>query len=251
MFCNNMNNIENRTKTILLASIIVAMILPFGGMEYAEAKKTQGVTDEQLIQWATTAAELQTAIDGGDTSEHIKNRLVQTLDNLNDNGVTMEGQGLEVLDDYYSDGINKSNMVTKCGCDHSMKIRAAYEYFKYHLFGINFYGHNKGPWSANMEVVGDEGISQVQVKTEHVHTPIRAYSVTASDDRPTTVVYNVQLQALNDDDVSQFPSGTIDFTDLSATFVFFWDRHNSPKTEAFTPTDTWLITVTGELDAIS
>jgi len=238
-------------RTVLFASLIAAMIIPFSGVDYAEAQKSQ-VTEEQLLQWATTAARLQVAIDEGDDSESTQHRLAIVLDSLNDNGVTMENQDLDVLDDYYSDGVNESNSSARCTCDHSMKVRAAYEYLKYTVFGINFYGHEKGPWSAQMIHIGDEGTSQVQIKQAHVDNPtIRAYSIAASDDRPTTVVYNVQLGALNDEDVSQFPSGTIGFTDLGATFAFFWDRHNSPMTVAFTPTDTWLITLIGELDAIS
>ena len=56
---------------------------------------------------------------------------------------------------------------------------------------------------------------------------------------------------LDDNDVSMFPSGIIEHTDLSATFQFFWDRHNSPMTQSFKPYDTHLITVVGTLDTIS
>ena len=41
---NNMNNKINKTKTILFASLIAAMILPFGSMQVADAT-TETITD--------------------------------------------------------------------------------------------------------------------------------------------------------------------------------------------------------------
>ena len=40
----------HKTSTVLFASLIAAMILPFGSMDFAEAKMAQDATDEQLIQ---------------------------------------------------------------------------------------------------------------------------------------------------------------------------------------------------------
>jgi len=238
-----------KEKTVILGVLIVAMILPVSSIGMVEA---QTATEQQLHSWAKESAKLQLAISEGDSSESSEARLSIVLDNLNNNGVTMQGQEIHVLSEYHFDGVDEISSVKKCGsCAHSMKVRAAYEYFKYHLLGFNFYGHEKGPWSTKMVSVSNEGTSQIQVKQPHVNTPIRAYSIDASDDRPTTVIYNVQLSALNDNDDHQFPSRTIDFSDLTATFSFAWDTHNSPKTVPFTPTDNWLITLVGELDAIS
>ena len=44
MLTDNMNNKINKTKTILFASLIVAMILPFSGMNYAEAESSKDKT---------------------------------------------------------------------------------------------------------------------------------------------------------------------------------------------------------------
>ena len=197
----------------------------------------------------TSAAYLQAAIDSGNDNKYMKDSLTYVLERLNDNGVTMEGQGLDVLANYYSDGVTNDTR-SHCICDPSMKIRAAYQYFKYQIYGFNFYGHQKGSWSADMDAVGELGASQVQIKSSHTHTWLRAYTIAASDDRPATVVYHVELDMLDDDDNSMFPSGIIEYTDLRYTFIY-WDRHNSPMTPSFIPYDTYLITVVATLDAIS
>jgi len=44
---NNMNNITNKTKTILFASMIVALILPFSGMSNAYADHTRNTSTWQ------------------------------------------------------------------------------------------------------------------------------------------------------------------------------------------------------------
>jgi hypothetical protein len=46
---NNMKNISKTTKTILFASLIAAMILPFSGMDFAEAQKVQTIEDDRMI----------------------------------------------------------------------------------------------------------------------------------------------------------------------------------------------------------
>ena len=74
---NNMKNITNKTKTILFASLIAAMILPFSGMQVAEAKKTESY-EVMDIAYALTAIEPYATIneDGSvtiDTSNAVKN----------------------------------------------------------------------------------------------------------------------------------------------------------------------------------
>jgi len=46
---NNMINITKTTKTILFASLITAMILPFSGMNFAEAEKAPDMTDYESM----------------------------------------------------------------------------------------------------------------------------------------------------------------------------------------------------------
>ena len=74
MLCNNMNNITKKIQTILFAGIIAAMILPFSGMQFAEADKPAGEeTDKVLKKIREVKNEARNAISTANTGEDTEN----------------------------------------------------------------------------------------------------------------------------------------------------------------------------------
>ena len=69
-----MKNITKTTKTILFASLIAAMILPFSGMQFAEAEEQTTMTDDQKQKLINKVQRLENRIAETD-NEKVKERL--------------------------------------------------------------------------------------------------------------------------------------------------------------------------------
>lgn len=258
-------------KTILFASLIVAMILPFSGMNFANADNqnieitdkisvndsatVEKQTEDKIIKLAERAAKLQNKINEGIKVDVNQMKLDRVLDRLNSMGITMEGQDLDVLSEFHSDGIDDTDIefeIMCTECEHSIKVKAAYQYFKYTLFGINFYGNVSGSWSPDMYVTADKKDVLVSIDNGHAASgPIWGYSVTASNDRPTTAVYDTFVNAIDSSGVYQFPNGDFTTYNNQASFTWSWDTHNSPLSPGFYAGTDWDLTARGEVVTLS
>lgn len=84
-----MNNIENRTKTILFASLIAVMIAPFSGINHADAEKTPMTNEQrQSVERLQELEELIEDTNNQSTIDSLKaeqQNILQTLyDNVSD-----------------------------------------------------------------------------------------------------------------------------------------------------------------------
>jgi len=127
-----MNDIQNKTKIILFASLIAALVLPFSGMNYAAAE----MTDDRKQQLIDKLEKLQERIDDS-TNESLKERLdarqqvileklfneidtsnleaatIATTTTTEENGVSGSTQALTKIFDAYG---------THSGCDGGVEV---------------------------------------------------------------------------------------------------------------------------------
>lgn len=79
-----MTNITKTTKTILFASLIAAMILPFSGMDFAEAKK-EGIKQKELDDRFAQVSEIYSDVRISELKEKIskagENETIRSLEN--------------------------------------------------------------------------------------------------------------------------------------------------------------------------
>ena len=232
-----MNN-NTKTKTILFASLVAMLLIPAGVDNVAFAD----LSEDKLEKIAAQAAKLQNKINDGINVEKNTANLTILLDKLNDNGITMGDQSLDVLADWHSEGLDEvstesNGASTECTCDHSMKIKAGYKYFKYHLFGINFYGHVTGIWSLDGEG-GDIRDATVDVNNSHASSgAIWIYSVAGSSDRPTTATWDSTVYLVDNNASQQTPDHTTGAH--TATFHYSWDSFTTPLSSGYFAGSNW------------
>jgi len=131
--------ISNNIKTILFASLIAAMVLPFSRMQYAEAKQTETIQD-LVDKYANEYTELQTKIDNSNDRVKIQEWINKQLDiidkvealileytgNVADVQVIINSQ---VNDDVSVDGTTSkyfSKSGTQVGCDNNSESWSFY-----------------------------------------------------------------------------------------------------------------------------
>ena len=95
-----MKNITNKTKTILFASLIAAMILPFSVMSMADAApnenasdKAKEVTDERLLALGKLKSQIKSDPPGFEKSTHASANVALKRLSLAEQYVTLEIQG--------------------------------------------------------------------------------------------------------------------------------------------------------------
>ncbi len=165
------------TKTILFASLIVAMILPFSGMNYATAEELEKEQVEKIANKATRLMEkLETEQNPVDI-EKIQKKLDKLLTILNSVGLYTEEQfevvKEERLNDIPEEEISSSIQALCPSCDDpAVQVKVG---FDYRLWG--FYGTANGQWDT-ITVADPNGFSQATVGSwgaDYTHTWYQYY----------------------------------------------------------------------------
>ena len=153
MICDNMNDkskqimTSSNIKTLLFASLIAAMILPFSGMNYAVAEELDKEKVEKIAKKAQKLMEKIETEDNPKKIQKIQKQLNKLLAKLNSVGLYTEKQfeviKEERLDDYLEEEILSRTSRAYCSScnDPAVKIKVG---FDYRLWG--FYGTANGNW---------------------------------------------------------------------------------------------------------
>lgn len=132
-------------KTILFASLIAAMILPFSGMNYAVAEELDKETVEKIANQATQLMENLETEQDPTKIEKMQKKLYKLLAILNSVGLYTEEQfeviKEERLYDIPEEKTSSGAQTSSCCTDPAVKVKVG---FDYRLWG--FYGTANGNW---------------------------------------------------------------------------------------------------------
>ena len=171
-----MNNITKKTQTILFASLIAAMILPFSGMNYAVAEELDKEQVEKIANKATRLMEKLQTEENPRKIERMQERLDNLLTTLNSVGLYTEDQFEVIKEERLNDIPEEETSGFQLACsscnDPAVKVKSG---FDYRLWG--FYGTANGQWDT-ITSADPNGFSQALVGSwgaDYAHTWYQYY----------------------------------------------------------------------------
>ena len=154
-----MKNNTKTIKTVLFASLIAAMILPFSTMDFAEAQEVDKKSVEKLAkQYNKLSEQLETETDEK-KKVNLKEKLDEILAELNSYGLYSDEQFEKIKDDRVDerpDEVTQSVAALSCPCPPEAWYRTG---FDWEVFGLN--GSTDGNW-VTLKSVGASGLSEAE-----------------------------------------------------------------------------------------
>jgi len=174
-------------KTILFASLIAAMILPFSSMQFAEAQEVDNVTAAEIEKMAKKAQKITEKLSTEDNPKKIaklEKKLNKLLVKLNAVGLYSEEQFENIKAERLNDkpqteGEEESSFANAsarscrtCGDDKSVHVRVG---FDYKLWGVH--GTANGYWNEmnNADRNGDSKAYVASWGADYMHTWVQYY----------------------------------------------------------------------------
>jgi len=225
---NNMHNMKNTIKTVLVVSLIVAMVLPFSGMNYAQAEEFDKEKVENIANKATKLMEKLETEQDTEKIEQMQKKLDKLLAILNSVGLYTEEQfevvKEERLNDIPEETISgtQSSFCPSCN-DPAVKVKSG---FDYRLWG--FYGTANGQWDT-ITTVDPNGFSQAIVGSwgaDYMHVWFQYHLDNSAN--TANVTFTPYITNSNDGLIHNY--GTIQLTVVSTTI-----QQDYPSPIAYTP----------------
>ncbi len=223
----------------------IAIALVGTNSAFAELSETQVHNRISII------VESQENIDAGIDVVKNQRTILKLTQNLNSNGVFLEGQSDEVLSDWLMRDVEfqpEPKCSVECSDLKKIKIKSAYMFYD-SFWGISYQTHRDGEWTIDVGT-GESTTSFVNVIDNEL---INAYWITSggSHATPVTATYDVvtTIQAPNpDNDDENFYNGIYrgeSFQDRqTSTFTWSWDTDRKIGYEDISPrayTGDWVV----------